>query len=432
MRAMFKSNIQKIYLTAQLIPLSWFRKRSIMTLRDRFIITLPKQFPGTHLAVPLTITIPKRMMLKTRCMIQAARAALNVLDTISKDTIIHSTANNVEVVLGTALGSLCLDDQKGILQQKTSLAKHMIPHKFPLMSFYDNIISQYKNLSIGATPRIGSDLVVDPRSLNEVKVIEQLISRYGSGYLWIIATGDSAASFFKNQVQQSHPDVWAAIKCITMQNNIAQYNYLAYDEKSGTNMFKHSTKGTLGYITYDSEGIHSFLKDQVCLKEYNQIRITNIGQALRSDGLWKSYEIPIKEFSNEFYKTDKKDISKLCKLQENMQDFLVCNVQTNPLFQRNISMVFTQRVQFEDLPQINDFSNRLAFYLKKCEQSNDLYRDDRFYDLNVIGHKKVIYKSMLCAYEDVIDPLIRKKIKYVCLTQKITLDPDLLELLRDI
>jgi hypothetical protein len=165
-------------------------------------------------------------MLKTRYMIKTARSVYNVLETITNDVVVHSSPQNTELVLGTALGALCLDDQKGILQQKTSLAKHILPHKFPLTSFYSSIMPLYNNLLMGATPRVGADLVVDPRSLNEVKVIEQLMLRYGCRYLWIIATGDSAPSSFKNQVQQAHPDIWAAIKRSTMQNSLLECNYM--------------------------------------------------------------------------------------------------------------------------------------------------------------------------------------------------------------
>jgi len=61
----------------------------------------------------------------------------------------------------------------------------MILHKFPLSVLYSNVFLQYPNLSIGATPRIGSDILTDPRSLNEVKVIQQLMSRYESNFLWV-------------------------------------------------------------------------------------------------------------------------------------------------------------------------------------------------------------------------------------------------------
>jgi hypothetical protein len=80
-------------------------------------------------------------------------------------------------VLGTALASLSIDDQKGILQAKTSLIKHVIPHKFSSSVFYSSMLPEHPNLLISATPCIGLYLVVDPRSLTSFKVMKQFISR---------------------------------------------------------------------------------------------------------------------------------------------------------------------------------------------------------------------------------------------------------------
>jgi hypothetical protein len=305
---------------------------------------------------------------------------------------------------------------------------------FPLEEFYSGVMAKYPNLYIGATPRIGGHNVTDARCLNEVKAVDELLFRHSPIVLWMIATGDFAASSFINQAQQSNPDIWAAFRCISQPNSIdAKHNYVALDEKSGMNMFKSSTKGTLGYITYDSKGIHSFTKEEILLREYNIKRLRQLKQAFESDSLLDVYEHRVEDFLNEFGKINEADISKLCFLQERVQDFLVNDVQTNPAFRRSLSMVFTQRVDYEPASaRLNDFCERLLFHLKNSGRRNDSYNDDRFYDMNVVGHKKVFFYCSVRAYEEVIDPSIRSKMKHLSEGLKIIFDADFIEAVKQL
>lgn len=134
---------------------------------------------------------------------------------------------------------IALDDTTGIVQHKTAIIKHIINQKFSLSNFYEPFID-YTNLT---TVKYEPNVFVDCRTLNELKSLELYMKYFGSNIIGTYATLDSRPATFFN-ANQTNPDFWVSL----------DGKVIYQDDKSGMDMFKHSSKGSIGIVTYDQYG----------------------------------------------------------------------------------------------------------------------------------------------------------------------------------
>lgn len=97
----------------------------------------------------------------------------------------------------------------------------------------------------------------DFRILKELPVLYQMISRFKEDILEIQCTNDVASSspglIYK---KQENPDWIFKIKSKVNSETLNKvlgvnlsYKHVAFDEKAGQNMFKHSSSGNVGLLT---------------------------------------------------------------------------------------------------------------------------------------------------------------------------------------
>jgi hypothetical protein len=72
------------------------------------------------------------------------------------------------------------------------------------------------------------------------------------------ATGDARPATFPHQ-KQSNQDLWVNVKTKNSYGDLIdnliglKHKVVPQDEKAGSGMFNHSTRGTIGLLNYDSQ-----------------------------------------------------------------------------------------------------------------------------------------------------------------------------------
>ena len=383
--------------------------------------------------IPIYMKIHTRPMMSSRGLPYAARAAYHGLVALTTKSVLDQTTPQNHTALAQELAVYSINDQAGIPQLKTTIIKHMLSNKFRLQDFYSIAqLQQYSNLMKTQPHHTGTvNLYTDSRTLNELPTILEYIKRFHSNLEWVIATGDSVASNFPFQ-QQSNQDFWVMVKGSLEQKNRAlalklfemgneetvHYKCVPQDEKSGMDMFKRSTRGTLGYLTYDSNGVVPFTTIAVDLKNYNVNRLYSIEQALKADGLWGYYKKGVLHYMDQFKNIDGTKVHDVRMLHEELQHYLWTELQIDPLFQRSISFIFTKHVEYESSSE-----KALRFKTKFIS----LLEEQHTYNLDKRGDFRKVYCAMLRAYRETIDPDILSKIQHLQFKGKVEFNVHFLE-----
>jgi len=219
----------------------------------------------------------KRTMISSRCM-YAARAMYHAALLISNtDTINKLNKTNLEPLVNEMV-QYALDDNKGIIQQKTTIFKHLSNQKFHGELFYESFINQMKTTVVKYEPHVS----VDVRTLNELKSLELYIKYFGKDVEWIYATLDNRSANFP-YAQQTNPDFWVYI------NKLLGFKGTYQDDKSGMDMLKHSSKGSIGVLTYNEEGQNLQMTSNPItitdLISYNKTRLNKLLLVLQSQSI---------------------------------------------------------------------------------------------------------------------------------------------------
>jgi hypothetical protein len=231
----------------------------------------------TLCTIPRLTHIVKRGMLSSKS-VQVARAAYYCLNSLTNPQVMDKTSKNSQTTLAESLVDLSLDHTKGVVQHKTTILKHISNHRFASDDFY----AYYRtyNPKFKWEPNTHTDI----RILNELPIIHEYSTKFDYNIDWVLATADSRAASFPHQIQ-SNQDFWVMLS--TGLNKTLNFGYkcVPQDEKSGMDMFKHTTRGSLGLLTYDQDGnnVQVSREPAMSLIEFNTKRLRDIRQGLEGD-----------------------------------------------------------------------------------------------------------------------------------------------------
>jgi|SRR3978361_58906 len=348
----------------------------------------------TTLSIVLKIHISKRHMLNRSA--YAARAAYHCLKTITSNSVLDDTTKKNKKPLIEEVANLSLDHQKGLPQHKTTLLKHIINDKFPIEDYY-----HIKKLQEWPQIQFEPNVTIDFRVLNELPVVEEYLHQFNSSVEKLLVTGDSLPGEFSHQ-KQSNQDFWVTIKTIADRSMGLGIKHIPHDEKSGKGMFTHTTRGTLGLITYDNNTPIPFTTGNMDLLRYNLDRLDSIHATL-DPTLQKNTKLLFNDFKSRLNALNENDHQKIILLNDEIQNALWNSLHCNPSYSRSISFVFTKNMQYEPLsPSEQAFADKFISLL-----------GDKFYSLDKTGDRRLIFRAMLIAYKETIDPQVISKLEYL-------------------
>jgi hypothetical protein len=332
-----------------------------------------------------------------------ARAAYFFLNSLNNSNLVN---RNDLSPLERDLGNFAVDDQKGVPQHKSAFARHIISHRLDPTNVYQNT-GCYTKLIFPS-----QKVTVSPQVINEVAVLNEYVKNYGKDIKTIEVTCDSKSVLnFPGQLQPNQ-DFWVTpqeSKFATVMDRALglKSRQFPQDEKSGLNMFKHSTRGSIGLLTYDDQGnniqiMHKPIDTQA-LVTYNKDFLKDLSTYVQT--------LDIPELTNTL-KNCKKNIAPLTKnstfqevmaTQTDIQDILWNEVQLHPQFDRSVSFVFLKQISYD-----KGDDNLRAF-----EERFKSLLEDKLYDLNNRRHVRKISQVMVLAYSETVDKDIYKKLSYL-------------------
>jgi hypothetical protein len=265
------------------------------------------------------------------------------------------------------------------------------------------------------------DLAITPQSKTFKATLASYLGSFRMNIMWAMVTSDSVSGNFP--YQQTNQDFWVMLQGNSGQvekglllgllndRDIDCYKCVPHDEKSGMDMFKRSTRGTLGYLTYEGDYIVPFTGAQINLCAYNVDRVRSILQALKNDNQDFYYEKDLNQYLDKFKKLNPTQSKQIRCLHNELQDYLWTNIQLDPMFKRSISFIFLHEVTYEPFSEkMTHFEDRFCFYLK---HDRTTFSEDELFNLDKIGDRRLVFNAMLKAYQETIDPDICTKIKHL-------------------
>jgi hypothetical protein len=234
-----------------------------------------------------------------------------------------------------------------------------------------------------------ANVLIDVRITKELPVYYELYKKYGSTIESTVATLDSQPSNFPHQVQ-TNQDFWLKLKAaITLDNVTFRDTY--QDEKSGMDMLKRKTRGSIGLLTYDSAGNNVQITTKpissLDLILYNKERYEGIKNALVRDA---------------FKGIDQTIPKNIFHIHDTIQQYLWNNFQRHPKYNRSVSFVFTATVDYSQAT-----GKQQAF-----EAHFGSLLQDKVYNLDSIADRKTVFNAMLTAYHKEVDSQILKKLQH--------------------
>jgi hypothetical protein len=344
--------------------------------------------------------VHKRYMLSPRHCLSVARSAYHCLNTLTNTDTCNKTTKNNQQVLVNGLVDLGLDHNKGALQHKASILNHMTTHKFPANNFYTAYKDIYPDSKVVSEP----DSTCTVRVINEITVVHEYQTTFYNDIEKIHATMDMVPSNFHAQ-KQNNPDFLSYI--YTIDGGIRKaIKCVPQDEKSGMDMFKHSTSGNLGLLTYDKQTGESvqIMQEKITLLDLivkDQENLRAIGQAMDFDMLRrKAFSNTVQELTS-FLKESNTQCS--VDIHNQYQQSLWDSFQRHPDYNRSISFIFIKEVEYSPL---TDAEGAFAQNFKGL-LGNNIYKLDRK------QHCMDVYKAMLLAYKNNVDPEVLSKLSYL-------------------
>jgi hypothetical protein len=320
--------------------------------------------------------------------------SIYVAKVFSNSDLVHNHKKQNPRPLIREIVNVALDDTAGIIQHKTAFVKHLTNQKFNGEHFYESFIDQTNLTTVKYEPHIFTDF----RTLNELKSLESYCFTYGSDIVWALATLDSRPANFPH-ANQTNPDFWVSIAGkVTYQ-----------DDKSGMDMLKHSSKGSIGVLTYDHTGNNIQMTSEPItvdrLINYNKIRLTNLASALKNDSIHEEFSImkAILDAKNYNNKMIGKSFDEVHKLHNDIQYILWKSIQCNPKFTQSVSFVFLNKLIKQPF---NEQEHRFSKTFQSKLQRNKLYNLDKQ------GDVKELYKAFINAGNE-IDPQFIQKLHYL-------------------
>ena len=341
------------------------------------------------------IHITKRYMLGSRCM-YAIRAIYYASSIISNTDTLNQLNKSNRKHLVNEIVRYNLNDNQGIVQHKNSIVKNLTNQKVPSEDMYESYIDYTNNMLVKYEPNVSTDF----RTLNELKTLDLYSKYYGKDICWIYATLDHRAATFPHATQ-SNPDFWVLI------DKSSRVTY--QDDKSGMDMFKHSSKGSLGVVSYDSSGKNIQMTSKPIeinnLITYNSDNLNKLESALKNDHIGQDKDIMKamrrahilqKEMSGSSYED-------VFKKHHEIQNILWSEIQCHPKFTQSVSFVFLNQV-------INQPNTEKEIQFSKTFQSK--LKPNKMYDLTRREDYNELYTAFIYAGKD-LDPQFIQKLHYI-------------------
>jgi hypothetical protein len=339
----------------------------------------------------------------------AAKSTFHCLQAICAQEVVDKISRTNHESLIEALYDYALDHNKGIVQLKGALLHSMFRQKYSLEDF--NKVHLKKNPGTKAV--FAANVSSDFRIFAELPVIVAYESTFKCNIKNILLTGDSMPTKFLKQ-KQSNPD--AIVEIISTHGFKQTYQ----DVKSGADIIKHTTRGSLGIITYDhNQQVFPFTGGDLDLKRFNYSREYGIRSSL-TEVLDKNASMAFEVTLDKVIEILKTEQSILVQ-NNNIQTILWNDIQCHPHYKRSVSFIFT--------PTISVSPSDLRFELYKNKFCASL--SDRMYDLNKTQDRKDIFTAMLKAYYEV-DPKFVQKLEYYHRSMNLDIDKLFLQCLAQV
>lgn len=240
--------------------------------------------------------------------------------------------------------------------------------------------------------------------VNEIGVTNEFLNNY-KNIIWFFATQDVRSSSFY-AANQSNVDFWVYIWRAIGLNNIS-CNGIYQDEKSGMDMFRHSTRGSIGLLSYDENGnniqtTNNAITSQALVK-YNLDKIRMIAAAAKADGVEAYFTPIINQCLSICFEMQNKNIDDVFILHKQLQDKLWIEMQCDPEFKRSISFIFIKQI-------VTNPASLQEQAFSKVFQAH--VQEDKLYNLDKKQDFSILYKAMIYAGKEV-DPQFVKKLEYL-------------------
>lgn len=349
------------------------------------------------------LNISKRTMMSSRSL-PVARAAYHCLNALTNEHVLKKVRREDHKPFCENLVNLTLDDTLGITQHKAAIMKHILNQKFPGSYFYDMIIKITGHSKIKYT-----NSNIDVRVLNEMPVLNSFINEFNSQIIDVTVTLDTLPGMFHAQ-KQKNMDFWVAVKS-SVDSLTKPMIIRPHDEKSGTGMFQHSSRGTLGVLTFDQENTnHSiqFMTKKVSMSnliEHDKENLAGIINGLKHDDVYKHrqhnrYYTRALEILNDNDASFNQQINS----HKNYQSYLWDVFHSDPNYKRSISFILPTIIAFPSENNENFEKFRLEFQSRL---------EDKLYDLDKQSDFFAITFAMILAYRNNINKDIVKDLRYL-------------------
>ena len=189
-------------------------------------------------------------------------------------------------------------------------------------------------------------------------------------------------------------------------------------------MLKHSTKGTIGVLSYDEQGNNIQITSNPIttsqLFKYNQRRMSTIKQASNNDGFHFEGQLTQKAYNIQC-EMKGQSYTEVSKYHNNLQNLLWKELQCHPQFPQSISFVFLKQIINQPAtPREHTFSQTFQSRLQP----------NKMYDLTNRADLNEFYKAFIYAGKEIDSQFIQKL--YYLHNNGMTLNNSILLILGDL
>lgn len=358
--------------------------------------------------------IQKRTMINSRCFV-TAKTAFNCLSTLTSKDILDTTTTDNQTSFNTSIGKITLNSLLGTPQHKRAILGHMLNHKLNTKTLYS--LSAHNDL-IKTTEAGGPGSHI----ITELATSEAYLTRFRDCIKEYEVTSDTKTITDVDGQKQTNFDFIVSILGLKQKNNFVTR---IQDCKEGGGILRHSTRGSIGIITFDKNGNNiqttPTIIDESMLLSYNRKRLESLEIFLETKKIQDIFIDTIIKCKKELNSG-----KSIFDINKTIEDILWNEVQRNPVFPRSVSFVFLQKVDFDT--STHDVSSQLRLNL---DPSRNALKP---YNLDKKGDMKEYYTILLKVYKKEVDPLIYDKLKYLQLSgiQFNTFFLDILNCIKDV
>jgi len=333
-------------------------------------------------------------MINSRCFV-TAKTAFNCLSTLASKDLLDSTSKDNQTTFNTTIGKFALNPLLGTPQHKRAILGHMLNHKLNTKTIYG--LCTHSDL-IKTTEAHGPTSNI----ITEVITSEAYLTRFRDDIKAYEVTSDTKVINNIDGQKQTNFDFIVSLFGLKPHTN--NFVTRVQDCKEGGNILRHSTRGSIGIITFDKNGNNiqttPTIIDENMLLSYNRKRLESLETFLETK---KIQDI----FTNTIIKC-KQELNSgksIFDINRTIEDILWNEVQKHPIFPRSVSFVFLHKIDFDT--STDNVSSQLLLKLNTSRNSLNPYNLDKK------GDMKEYYTILLKAYKKEVDPLIYDKLKYL-------------------